>query len=434
MGTSLGHSPLPLRQHRLHHPRRHFWFWTLLMGFILIGLGKIAVTYQYHVFKREQLVVQEAIVRAKRYAVPEKFIAQLRLQEVQMMTARWGPIPVWWLAPTDLLSIAQAAQKDILTLYRAQALRAGAHMASVEAPWTKVATSSLQRLVSRIQSPAKLHRLTDQWSTQATTWAKEIGQLTKIGGGLVDSRPKDIVDLIQQLKSLPSTASIAKTLYQAAHYLALPPAQEIADHTAILNTLLVAFPYPTESSFVDPLMQYLATRDSLVSVALYDRNDDTTYYLNPSLRFDTASIIKATIMSTLLWDSQKAHIPLTASEQQLMIPMIEYSNNNAATALWDLAGRSHGIQTFLNVAGLTQTIPGKEGYWGLTTTSALDQVKLLKLLSFPNNILTPASQAYAANLMTHVIGWEDWGVSGGIPSNVTVALKNGWLPDGRLTA
>lgn len=395
-----------------------------------MGLGKIAVTYQYHVLKREQLIVQEAIVSAKRYAIPEKLITELRQQEVQMMAAKWGPIPVWWLAPTNLLRIARAARTDVLVLYRAQALRAGAHMASVEAPWVKVATSSLHRLVSRIQSPAKLRRLTDQWNARTTTWGKEIGQLTKISGGLVDSRPKDIVDLVRQLKLLPSTTAIAKTLHLASHYLALPPSQEIADHTAILNTLLVAFPYPTESSFVDPLVQYLATRDSVVSVALYDRNDDTTYYLNPNLQFDTASIIKATIMSTLLWDSQKTHIPLTASEQQLMVPMIEYSNNNAATALWDLAGRSHGIQTFLNVAGLTQTTPGKEGYWGLTTTSALDQVKLLKLLSFPNHLLTPASQAYAANLMTHVIGWEDWGVSGGIPSNVTVALKNGWLPIG----
>lgn len=38
------------------------------------------------------------------------------------------------------------------------------------------------------------------------------------------------------------------------------------------------------------------------------------------------------------------------------------------------------------------------------------------------------SRAYATNLMTHVTGFEDWGVSSHAPSGSTVALKNGWLP------
>jgi hypothetical protein len=32
--------------------------------------------------------------------------------------------------------------------------------------------------------------------------------------------------------------------------------------------------------------------------------------------------------------------------------------------------------------------------------------------------------------MEHITPDQDWGVSGGVPHNVTVALKNGWLPTG----
>ena len=111
-----------------------------------------------------------------------------------------------------------------------------------------------------------------------------------------------------------------------------------------------------------------------------------------------------------------------------MVPMIEDSSNQAATTLWYLAGGSRGIQGFLNAAGLTNTIPGTHGYWGLTQTTVTDQVELMKLYAVPNAILDPASQAYARNLMTHIVGYEDWGVNSGAPTGASVALKNGWLP------
>jgi hypothetical protein len=35
---------------------------------------------------------------------------------------------------------------------------------------------------------------------------------------------------------------------------------------------------------------------------------------------------------------------------------------------------------------------------------------------------------YVLNLMAHVIPSERWGVSAGAPADVTVHIKNGWLP------
>ena len=175
---------------------------------------------------------------------------------------------------------------------------------------------------------------------------------------------------------------------------------------------------------------FIKSRQSTVSVAVYDANNGQTYLSNSGLRFDTASIVKATIMADLLHQSKVSGQPLSSSELSLMVPMIEYSDNAAASALWNDAGGSAGIDNFLKLAGMDETTPGQNGYWGLTQTSVLDQVKLMRDYAYPNSLLSPAERAYGLHLMENVVSWERWGVSGGVASGATVALKNGWLPIG----
>lgn len=180
--------------------------------------------------------------------------------------------------------------------------------------------------------------------------------------------------------------------------------------------------------FGPALRHYLATRQSFLALSLYNQHTKTTITWHPGPEFDTASIVKVTIMATLLWQAQQHHQPLTPSEKSLMVPMIEKSSNSAATALWSDAGQAPGIASFLQAAHMDDTIPGQDGYWGLTQTSSADQAHLLSLLRYPNNLLDPTSRAYALNLMEHVVGYEDWGVSSGPPRSSWIALKNGWLP------
>ncbi|MGI5253476.1 serine hydrolase [Actinacidiphila glaucinigra] len=49
--------------------------------------------------------------------------------------------------------------------------------------------------------------------------------------------------------------------------------------------------------------------------------------------------------------------------------MITQSDNNATTALWNELGRAK-VQAFLSAAGMTQTVPGSGGFWGLTAAAA----------------------------------------------------------------
>lgn len=259
---------------------------------------------------------------------------------------------------------------------------------------------------------------------------------------MVDGHPRNIMRTMQHLserlkKSGPfwqGTQNAHKTLQQAHAYLLGTLPQELAGYEAMWSRLMGALhhlkPLPVGDPFGKAFDQYLASRQSYVSAAVYDVNTHQLYLYNPRARFDTASIVKVTILSTLLWQSQKMGRPLSAQQQALAVPMIEESNDNDASALWAAAGSAAGIQKFLNAAGLRNVTPGPDGMWGLTLTTAADQVQLMKIVSFPNTLLTPASQQYLLNLMEHVIGWEAWGISAGPPDSATVALKNGWLPIG----
>ena len=118
--------------------------------------------------------------------------------------------------------------------------------------------------------------------------------------------------------------------------------------------------------------------------------------------------------------------------------MIEDSDNDAATSLWDEVGGATGIGAYNDRAGLTRTTPSAcvtcAGFpwpgWGLTTTVPEDQLTLLKQLITPGPrpLLSDAERSYALSLMENVTPGQRWGITGGVPAGVTVALKNGWLP------
>jgi hypothetical protein len=106
--------------------------------------------------------------------------------------------------------------------------------------------------------------------------------------------------------------------------------------------------------------------------------------------------------------------------------MIELSDNNAATNLWNSVGGASAVESFDRSIGMDETTP--DFAWGLTNTTALDNVTLVRHFAFPNPDLDPAFRAYGLSLMEHVVDWERWGVSAGVPSGSILALKNGWLP------
>ncbi len=170
----------------------------------------------------------------------------------------------------------------------------------------------------------------------------------------------------------------------------------------------------------------LATRKGTVAVGLYDRSTNTTCTLRASSAYDSASVVKVTVLATLLWDAKKTNRYLTDRENTLAKAMITKSDNAATSTLWKQLGMTK-IKGFLSAAGMTQTKPGANGYWGLTQITVTDEQKLLKLLTAKNAVLSDNSRAYILKLMGQVVSSQRWGTPYGVPSGVTVAVKNGWL-------
>jgi hypothetical protein len=109
--------------------------------------------------------------------------------------------------------------------------------------------------------------------------------------------------------------------------------------------------------------------------------------------------------------------------------MIENSNNDAASDLYDDAGASSGIDAANQAFGLTETTVGTDGYWGLTTTTVDDQIRLLRLVFTTPSLLSPQSQAYIQGLMAGVESDQQWGVPAAADSGTSFDVKNGWLPN-----
>ncbi|MFC8709116.1 serine hydrolase [Streptomyces sp. NPDC057197] len=153
--------------------------------------------------------------------------------------------------------------------------------------------------------------------------------------------------------------------------------------------------------------------------------DDTAY--------DTASIIKVDILAAALLRAQDAGRTLTARERAYAEPMIRRSDNASANALWRQIGEAPGLEAANRRLGLTETRGGSGPRWGLTRTTASDQIRLLRAVFVPESggtagggALNAASRSYVRTLMNGIADDQDWGVSAaGSPAGA--ALKNGWL-------
>ncbi|MFC8916335.1 serine hydrolase [Streptomyces sp. NPDC047821] len=181
------------------------------------------------------------------------------------------------------------------------------------------------------------------------------------------------------------------------------------------------------AKLVQDINAALKGRKSTTAILVNDRITKTSCVLRPDTQFDSASVVKTTVLATLLWDAQKTGRALTATEKSRAHAMITKSDNDATSALWRQLGVTK-VKGFLTAAGMTKTVPGSGGYWGLTQITARDQQKLLALITAKNAVLTDASRAYILQLMNSVITSQRWGTPAGAPSTAKIHVKNGWLP------
>lgn len=168
-------------------------------------------------------------------------------------------------------------------------------------------------------------------------------------------------------------------------------------------------------------------RPNSSALALYDRRTATSCTFRGHAAFDSASVVKVTVLGALLRQAMEDHRGLTAHEGASATAMITKSDNKATDTLWQRLGHDR-IQHFLTLAGMRETVPGPNGYWGHTRITAADELRLLSRLTSENPVLDRHARAYALGLMSRVASDQRWGAAAGAPATATAHVKNGWLP------
>lgn len=143
--------------------------------------------------------------------------------------------------------------------------------------------------------------------------------------------------------------------------------------------------------------------------------------------FVSASVAKLGILTALLLRTQDRGGSLGAEQRALAATMIQDSDNDAAGALYTGIGRREGLDEANDRLGLTATRGGEDRFWGLTTTTAADQLTLLRRVFTADSPLGPDAREYVRELLRGVAADQRWGV-GAAATGDDFQLKNGWLP------
>lgn len=138
----------------------------------------------------------------------------------------------------------------------------------------------------------------------------------------------------------------------------------------------------------------------------------------------TASLAKVNILAALLLRAQRERQSLTSWEISTAASMIQSSDNDSASALWQRIGGGPGLADANKALGLTSTQAGPGTHWGLTRTTAADQLTLLTAVFTDHSPLSKASRHLIQTFMGRIDADQDWGVS---VEGSHWQLKNGWL-------
>lgn len=167
----------------------------------------------------------------------------------------------------------------------------------------------------------------------------------------------------------------------------------------------------------------------MITAHVFDARTGCHYRLAHDNRQRSASVFKLMVMAGTLLEAQNDGRDVSDWEMSQLHPMITESADGPVRALWYSFGASPWYGEQGRIFGLEDTtVRGDDGSaWGLTTTSAADQVDLLRQVLLGEwGPLDEGSRVVAFDLMTDVVATQTWGVTAGVPDGWTVAQKNGF--------
>lgn len=192
-----------------------------------------------------------------------------------------------------------------------------------------------------------------------------------------------------------------------------------------------AFPDAEAGRLEAALDEYAGVVGAEISAAVYEPDTGRAWYYNPGGCYLEASLVKVPILLTLLRQATEEGRELTVEEEYLTVMMIEYSDNDATTALYQAVGAAPELARTYELLGVTETRASE--VWGTNATGVEDQLKIARAVLDGVDWINSGLQEYAVELMENVDAGQRWGIGAGLSNDgAEIALKNGWLQDDEL--
>ncbi len=192
------------------------------------------------------------------------------------------------------------------------------------------------------------------------------------------------------------------------------PARSPYKRTAVAPT---GFPGPAA---VAAASRYLAQRSGYTAFATVD-SQGRIAGRHLHRRFASASVVKAMLLVAYLRMLAAEGQALDADGRALLEPMIQLSDNDAATAVFSLVGEDR-IQALARRTRMTDF--EIYGYWSSAKISAADQARFFFWMesSIPRRF-----RPFARHLLSHIVDYESWGIpTVSRPRGWDVFFKGGW--------
>ena len=162
-----------------------------------------------------------------------------------------------------------------------------------------------------------------------------------------------------------------------------------------------------------------------VSFALIDGSIGLRGY-DTDRTYSSASVSKALLLAAELRRLVRENQPLDSTTKALLEPMITFSDNHAADAIYARVGDS-GLEEVASRAGM-RDFAVTPGFWGGDQVTAGDLARFFYRLdsNFPRRY-----RPYAKRLLAGIAPVERWGIPQAIGHGWSIWFKGGWRPAGQ---
>jgi Beta-lactamase enzyme family len=165
---------------------------------------------------------------------------------------------------------------------------------------------------------------------------------------------------------------------------------------------------------------FASGRAGIVSFAVLG-TDGRLYCYRCWRQYKSANVVKAMLLVAYL-DRLAQERPIDASDRALLGPMIQVSDNTAATVIYSRLG-DPALYRLARRAGMHNFSVG--GYWGSAQITAGDQVRFFAQL---DRLTPPRYRRYARALLSSIVDWQAWGLPEIARPTWHLYFKGGWRP------